>query len=80
MFFHRALTGTFQSNNWGVHDMHGNVSEWCDDWYDATYYQWSDENDPEGPMTGTQRVVRGGSFFSPPNVTLPSRTPQWVGS
>jgi formylglycine-generating enzyme required for sulfatase activity len=50
-------------NAWGIYDMHGNVAEYCQDWYEANYYAQSPPVDPQGPATGTQRVVRGGSFF-----------------
>jgi formylglycine-generating enzyme required for sulfatase activity len=54
--------GTFRTNAWGLHDMHGNVSEWCKDWYDKDYYKNSPLKDPPGPLQGEQRVLRGGSF------------------
>ncbi|MBF0545522.1 MAG: SUMF1/EgtB/PvdO family nonheme iron enzyme [Candidatus Riflebacteria bacterium] len=52
------------SNPWGLYDMIGNVSEWCQDWFDADYYPKSPENDPQGPTSGTKRVRRGGSWGS----------------
>jgi len=52
--------GTFPANPWGVYDMHGNVWEWCDNWYED--YSASDQTDPQGSATGDYRVMRGGSW------------------
>jgi uncharacterized repeat protein (TIGR02543 family) len=46
----------------GAYDMSGNILEWCHDWYDAAYYASSPGTDPEGPASGTVRVIRGGSW------------------
>ncbi len=54
--------GCFQSNPFGLYDMHGNVWEWCLDWYDPTYDSRLPAKDPKGSYSGGRRVARGGSF------------------
>jgi formylglycine-generating enzyme required for sulfatase activity len=59
--------GQKKPNKWGLYDMQGNVWEWCQDWYSPDYYLESAETNPRGPESGTQKVNRGGGWYSPPD-------------
>ena len=54
--------GQKKPNAWGLYDMHGNVWEWVLDWYDRDYYENSPGTDPQGPDSGSFRVLRGGGW------------------
>lgn len=56
--------GSLQANELGIHDMTGNVWEWCSDWYADEYYLESPLSNPKGPDTGITKVCRGGSYLS----------------
>ena len=51
--------GTKKPNELGIYDMSGSLAEWCMDWYDSDYYSFSPTNNPQGPNSGTEKVVRG---------------------
>ena len=61
-----APVGAYRPNPLGLFDMHGNVWQWCNDWYDPAYYASSPPRDPAGPVSAASRVCRGGSFDASP--------------
>ena len=54
--------GSFKPNELGLYDMSGNVSEWVADWFDKKYYSISPKNNPQGPIAGECKALRGGSW------------------
>ena len=56
--------GQLEPNAWGLYDVHGNVHEWCQDWFDRNYYSHSPSISPEGPLSGLAKALRGGDWGS----------------
>jgi formylglycine-generating enzyme required for sulfatase activity len=57
--------GKYAPNKFGLYDMHGNVGEWCKDYFKESYYGESPQGDPQGPSSANLRVIRGGSWYDP---------------
>jgi formylglycine-generating enzyme required for sulfatase activity len=57
-----TVVGSYEANGWGLYDMHGNVWEWCLDWLDYSGFLGGRVVDPQGSSTGSDRVIRGGSW------------------
>jgi uncharacterized protein (TIGR02996 family) len=61
---HPAETLTFEPNDFGLYDMHGNLWDWTADYYDPSYFQHSPRQDPPGPDVDSRSVLKGGSWFN----------------
>lgn len=66
-FIGRAPIRSFPPNGYGLYDMAGNVWEWCADWYAEDYYLHPTRDNPNGPASGSERVIRGGSWMCAEN-------------
>ena len=58
-----TIVGSYEPNQWGLYDMHGNVYEWCLDWYKEDVQTLAQEVDPKGAASAASRVWRGGSWY-----------------
>src|SRR5262249_3706234 len=59
-----TAVGRYRPNPLGLYDLHGTIWEWCHDRYDRDYYRHGPRRDPTGPDHGSERVLRGGAWFS----------------
>jgi len=75
-FIYTAPVGQYRPNAWGLHDMHGNVWEWCWDWYGKDFYKASRVDDPAGPLEAASRVVRGGGWVNDPRLCRSAYRPR----
>jgi formylglycine-generating enzyme required for sulfatase activity/serine/threonine protein kinase len=73
-----CAVGSYPANLWGLHDLHGNVWEWCSDWYSEKYYRGSPKRDPQGPAQGEGKILRGGSWQNHGRMCR-SASRDWVG-
>ena len=76
-----APVGSFPPNPLGLYDMMGNGNEWVTDWYAEDYYKNSPERDPQGPVNGEKKVIRGylGSMFGLYDITRGKSKPDYEG-
>ena len=62
-FYNTAPVGSLQPNQYGLYDTAGNVFEWVSDWYQYDYFKNSPRDNPKGPTSGTEKVIKGGSWY-----------------
>jgi formylglycine-generating enzyme required for sulfatase activity len=79
-YLYTAPVGSYPANDIGVFDLSGNVWEWTADWYDGKYYSHSPQDNPKGPLKGTYRVIRGGSWSIPKGFSRCSNRREFIPS
>ena len=75
---HAHRVGQKKPNAWGLYDMHGNVWEFCSDWYDKDFYSRSPSIDPENTTKTGRRSLRSGSYFSAPTLSRSAQRNSWT--
>lgn len=63
---------SLKANDWGLYDMYGNAWEWVSDWYQPDSYSHAETVNPGGPLSGTKKIRRGGSYHCPPHLIRPA--------
>lgn len=76
---HTSRVGSYAPNPLGLFDLHGNVWEWCADYYDERFYARSGRHDPTGPRNGTRVSARGGSWSSYASICRSASRDYWYG-
>jgi uncharacterized protein (TIGR02996 family) len=74
-----SAVGAYPANSFGIYDTHGNVWEWCADYYDERYYARGNRRDPTGPRSGNRVSARGGSWASHGSICRSATRDYWYG-
>jgi uncharacterized protein (TIGR02996 family) len=73
-----SVVGSYPPNAFGLYDLHGNLAEWCHDWYGFRYYSRGARRNPRGPSRGTARILRGGAWGDQPWACRTARRIQYT--